>query len=64
MVCNLRLVARDKFNVDNFAYGWALEAREKKNQFILNGHHQSLINYDKQGNAFRLAVPLPEHYMP
>lgn len=64
MVHNLGRVAWDKFNVDNYAYDWALEAREKMNQFILNGDHQSLINYDKQGKAFQLSVPSPEHYMP
>lgn len=32
--------------------------------FILDDDHQSLVNYDKQGPAFQLAIPSPEHYMP
>ena len=32
--------------------------------FIQKGDHQSLINYQAQGQAFQLAIPTPEHYMP
>ncbi|WP_317041117.1 dioxygenase family protein [Niabella ginsenosidivorans] len=64
MVHNLRQVAWDKLNADDYAYDWAREAKEKMNQFILNGDHQSLIRYDKQGAAFLLSIPSPEHYMP
>ena len=32
--------------------------------FILEGNHQALINYDKQGKEFQLAIPTPEHYLP
>ena len=32
--------------------------------FILNGDHQSLIDFKSQGKAFDLAIPTPEHYMP
>ena len=31
---------------------------------VLENDHQSLINFDKQGKEFQLAVPTPEHYMP
>jgi 4,5-DOPA dioxygenase extradiol len=33
-------------------------------KFILDGDHQSLINYQSQGKAFDLAIPTPEHYLP
>lgn len=32
--------------------------------YILDDDHQSLIQYRKQGSAFDLAIPTPEHYLP
>jgi 4,5-DOPA dioxygenase extradiol len=64
MVHNLRMAAWDKFDTDNFAFDWALEAREKMKRHILTGDHEQLIKYHSQGMAFELAVPTPEHYLP
>jgi 4,5-DOPA dioxygenase extradiol len=64
MVHNLGMVAWDKFDSDNFAFDWALEASQKMKKFILNGDHKNLINYRIQGKAFDLAIPTPEHYLP
>lgn len=64
MVHNLRMVAWDKMNVDDYGYDWALEASDKMKQFIQNGNHTSLINYRSNGRSFELAVPTPEHYLP
>ncbi len=64
MVHNLRLVAWDKFNVDNFAYDWAIEAGSKMKNYIREADCQSLIDYSSQGKAFQLAVPTPEHFLP
>jgi len=64
MVHNLRLVAWDNFDSDNFAFDWALEASEKMKKYILNGDHKKLINYRCHGKAFELAIPTPEHYLP
>jgi len=64
MVHNLRMVAWDKLKGDPFAFDWAMEANEKMKSFILNENFQSLIDYDKQGKAFDLAIPTPEHYLP
>jgi 4,5-DOPA dioxygenase extradiol len=64
MVHNLRMVAWDKFDADNFAFDWALEASEKMKRYILNGDHKNLINYRCHGKAFELAIPTPEHYLP
>ncbi len=64
MVHNLRLVEWSKLKADNFGFDWAMEAREKMNSFILNGDHDSLINYKKNGKAFELAIPTAEHYLP
>jgi len=63
MVHNLRKVEWSKIN-ENYGFDWALEARHKMNHFILNNDHESLINFKKQGKAFDLAIPTPEHYLP
>ena len=63
MVHNLRLVAWDKLKTA-FAYDWAIEAREKMKQYIMEGDTERLINYDAQGKEFQLAIPSPEHYLP
>lgn len=64
MVHNLRMVAWDKFDADNYAFDWALEASERMKKYILNGDHKSLINYQSHGKPFELAIPTPEHYLP
>ena len=64
MVHNLGLVDWHKLNADEFGFDWAIEASEKMKKFILNGDHQSLINFKSQGKAFDLAIPSPEHYLP
>lgn len=64
MVHNLRLVAWDKLNADEYAYDWAREASEKMKKFILSGDHRQLVNFRSQGKAFDLAIPTPEHYLP
>ena len=63
IVHNLRMVAWDKLN-EEYAFDWAKEANEKMKNYILDGDHKSLINFQSQGTAFNLAIPTPEHYMP
>ena len=31
--------------------------------FIIEANHQALINYSKQGKAFDLSIPTPEHFL-
>jgi len=64
MVHNLRMVAWDKLNDAEYGYGWAVETSEQMKKFIIDGDHPSLINYPLRGNAFDLAIPTPEHYLP
>jgi 4,5-DOPA dioxygenase extradiol len=64
MVHNLGMVAWDKLNASEYGYDWAIEASDKMKKYILNGDHQSLINFKSQGKAFDLAIPSPEHYLP
>jgi 4,5-DOPA dioxygenase extradiol len=64
MVHNLGKVAWNRLNDIGFAYDWAQEASSKMKSFIVNGDHQSLIDFRKQGTAFDLAIPSAEHYLP
>lgn len=64
MVHNLRMIAWDKMNEDNYAFDWALDASTMMKDFILNGDHKQLINYKSLGKAFELAIPTPDHYLP
>jgi 4,5-DOPA dioxygenase extradiol len=64
MVHNLRMVAWDKLNDDEYGYDWALEANNKMKKYILDGDDQQLIDYRKQGRSFDLAIPTPDHFLP
>jgi 4,5-DOPA dioxygenase extradiol len=64
MVHNLGMVAWDKLNDSEYGYDWAIEANDKMKKYIMNGDHQSLIDYQSHGKSFNLAIPTPEHYLP
>ncbi len=64
MVHNLQKVAWRKLAGDPYAFDWAVEANEKMKKYIQNQDVKSLIDYENQGNAFDLAIPTPEHYLP
>lgn len=63
LVHNLGRVAFDKMNHE-YGFDWALEADQKMQNFLLERNHQALIDWDKQGTAFKLAIPTPDHYYP
>ncbi len=63
-VHNLRMVSWKHLNTVGYAFDWAQEANEKMKEYILDGNHQPLIDFDKQGSAFQMAIPTPEHYLP
>lgn len=64
IVHNLRMADYRRLSGDPYGFDWAIEANEQMKDFILNDNHSSLINYEKQGSAFKLAIPTPEHYLP
>lgn len=64
MVHNLRMVAWDKLNDDNYGYDWAIEMNEIFKQKIADGNHKELMDYDKLNKAAKLAIPTPDHYYP
>jgi 4,5-DOPA dioxygenase extradiol len=64
IVHNLGLVDFANFNKDNYGFDWAIEVRSKINTWLDDGNFKSIVEYDKQGKAFQLAIPTPEHYLP
>ena len=51
-------------NKVDYGYDWAAEARTTINGYLQEGNYQPLIDYSKQGKAFELAIPTPDHYLP
>lgn len=45
-------------------FEWAEEARSTMRDLILQKDHQKLIHFQDQGEAFKLAIPTDEHYLP
>lgn len=64
IIHNLRLVDFQNFEKDDYGYDWAIEIREKVNNYLLDGNFQPLIDFETQSRAFQLAIPTPEHYLP
>jgi 4,5-DOPA dioxygenase extradiol len=47
-----------------FGFDWAIEANELFKRLINENRHAQLADYGSLGNAVRLAVPTPEHFLP
>jgi len=64
IIHNLRLIDWRNINTVGAGWDWAIEAREKTNNWLLDGNFQPIIDYYKQGTAIQYAVPTPDHYLP
>ena len=64
MVHNLRMVAWDKLNTENYGYDWAVHMNSKFKELIAAGSFDRLINYQLLGKEALLAIPTPDHYWP
>jgi len=67
MVHNLSLVEIKKGLRDfskPFAFNWALEANNLFKKLIEEERHEELADYPALGEAARLAIPTPEHFLP
>ena len=51
-------------NFSGKAYDWALEFDASIKSFLQDQNHDGIIQYDQLGNAARLSVPTPDHYLP
>lgn len=49
---------------ESSTYDWAIEFDEQSKTLIEKGDHQSLIDYQKLGQAAALSIPTPDHYYP
>lgn len=49
---------------NNMAYDWAIEFDNKSKELMDKGDFDSLVNYDKLGQAARLSIPTNDHYLP
>jgi len=61
MVHNLRILDWHK---PDTGYDWAIEMNDKFKQFITTHDHDALIRYDALGQAGKLSIPTPDHYLP
>lgn len=64
MVHNLRMISWEKMNEVNYGFDWAIEMNSIFKEKISNGDFKALINYEKLGQAAKLAIPTPDHYYP
>jgi len=59
IVHNLRMMVWE-----DTAFDWAIEYDAKVKQWIFEDDHESIINYEKHGQAAMLSVNSAEHYLP
>jgi 4,5-DOPA dioxygenase extradiol len=64
IVHNLRRVAWDKTDDEEFGFDWAIEANEKIKRLILDNNHKALIDYHLLGKEVQMGAPTPDHYLP
>ena len=64
IIHNLRMIDWQNINTVGAGWDWAIEAREKTNNWILDGNFRNLIEYQKHGTALQAAIPSPDHYLP
>lgn len=64
IIHNLRMADFPNMHKDNYGYDWAIEARAAINGHLQDGNYAPLIDFDKQGKAYQLAIPTPDHYLP
>ena len=64
IVHNLRQVAWDRPDDEEFGHDWAIEANELVKKYVREHNHENLINYQSLGRAVQMAAPTPDHYLP
>lgn len=64
IIHNLRLIDWRNINTVGAGWDWAIEAREKTNNWLLDGNFKNIIDYSQQGISLQYAVPTPDHYLP
>ncbi len=61
MVHNLGIM---NWKLPESGYDWAIEMNSTFKSLIVKGDHAPLIQYETLGQAAKLSIPTPEHYLP
>lgn len=61
MIHNLRIL---NWNKPDSGFDWAMAMNDTFKKLIVDSNHAPLIRYESLGNAARLSIPTPEHYLP
>lgn len=64
IVHNLRAISFEHMHQLGAGYDWAFEFQAQINQAIEENNIDALIDIDRFGEAARLSVPSPDHYLP
>lgn len=64
MIHNLRMIDWNNMAEPGFGFDWAKSLNEIFKKKILSKDHKDLIDYERLGEAARLAIPTPDHYYP
>ena len=64
MIHNLRMIDWNNMAEPGFGFDWAKSLNETFKKRIISKDHKDLIEYDRLGEAARLAIPTPDHYYP
>lgn len=64
IVHNLRMIDWKNIDIIGAGWDWAIEAREKTNNWLLDGNFQNFIDYRNMGTELQYAIPTPDHFLP
>ena len=64
MIHNLRMLDWRQLSEPGFGFDWAISLNETFKKKILSKDHKDLIDFEKLGEAAKLAIPTPDHYYP
>ena len=64
MIHNLHMIDWNNMAEPGFGFDWAKSLNETFKKKILSKDHKDLIEYERLGEAARLAIPTPDHYYP
>ncbi len=64
IVHNLGEVDFKNIETHDFGFDWAKRVKKNINENILSGDFSPLLNYEKEGEDYNLAIPTPEHFLP
>jgi len=64
IVHNLGRIDFANMHKENYGYDWAIEANQIFHKKLMDNDIAGLVDYEKLGSAFQLAVPTPDHYLP